>query len=216
MRKLACVMAAVALVVCVACGDSQDDSSISAAVRAKLAANQAAGTSQVNVDSKNQVVTLSGPVDTPAARELAIRLTRETQGVRDVVDNIQVKTAATAEASAPAGQSVGDSASKAAKATGDAAKATGEAAADTAKATGNVVTEEAKTTGNVVTEGAKSTGDAIAGGAKATGTAVVKGTETAVKATGDAAVKGAEATASGAKKLGSGIVGAVTPDKEKK
>jgi hypothetical protein len=211
MRKLACVMAAFAVVACVACGDSQDDS-ISTSVGAKLTANQAAGTSQVKVESNNQVVTLSGTVDTPAAKEQAVRLARETEGVREVVDNIQVTSAATAEASAQTGQSIGDSASKAATATGDAAKATGDVAVDSAKATGNVVTE-----------GAKATGEVLAEGAKATGTAVVKGTETvakpvgdAAKATGDAAVKGAEATASGAKKIGSGILGAVTPDKEKK
>ena len=48
MKTLACVMASVALVVCVACGDSQDDG-ISTSVGAKLTADQAAGTSQVKV-----------------------------------------------------------------------------------------------------------------------------------------------------------------------
>jgi hypothetical protein len=192
------MMAGVALVACVACGDSQDDG-ISTSVGAKLTADQAAGTSQVKVETKNQVVTLSGTADTPAAKEQAVRAARETEGVREVVDNIEVKGAEGTEASAQGG--VGESAARA-----------GDAIVDTAKATGDVVAE-----------GAKTTGSAVADGAKATGNAVVKGTETAVKATGDAAkatgnaaVKGAEATASGAKKLGSGIVGAVTPDKEKK
>jgi hypothetical protein len=211
MRKLACVIAAVAVVACAGCGDSQDDNSISTSVGTKLTANQAAGTSQVKVETSNQVVTLSGTVDTSAAKEQAVRLARETEGVRQVVDNIQVKSAATAEAGAQTGQSIGDSASKAAAATGDAAKATGDVAAGSAKATGNAVTEGAKTTGNVVTEAAKTTGTAVVKGTEA----VAKPVGDAAKATGDAAVKGAEAAASGAKKLGSGIVGAVTPDKDK-
>lgn len=193
MRRLACVMAAVAVAACVACGDSQDDG-ISTSVGAKLTADQKAGTSQVKVETKNQVVTLSGTVDSPAAKEQAVRAARETEGVTDVVDNIQVTDA---EASG----GIGESAARA-----------GDAVVDTAKATGTVVAE-----------GAKTTGSAVAEGAKVTGTAVVKGTEAVAKPVGDAAktagtatVKGAEATASGAKKLGSGIVGAVTPDEEKK
>lgn len=189
MRKLTCVMAAAAVVACVACGDSQDDS-ISTSVGAKLTADQKAGTSQVKVETKDQVVTLSGTVDTPAAKEQAVRAARETEGVREVVDNIQVSSTGTAEAAAQTGAGIGDSAAKAATATGDAAKATGD-----------VVVDSAKATGNVIVEGAKATGEAVAVGAKATG---------------EATVKGAEATASGAKKLGSGILGAVTPDKEKK
>jgi hypothetical protein len=200
MRKLACVMAAVAVAACVACGDSQDDG-ISTSVGAKLTADQAAGTSQVKVATNNGVVTLSGTADTPAAKEQAVKTARETEGVREVVDNIQVKGAESAEGSAQTGGGIGDSAAKAASATGDAAKATGD-----------VVVEAAKTTGSVVAEGAKTTGTAIADGAKTAGTATVKGAEAAASAT----VKGAEATASGAKKLGSGILGAVTPDKEKK
>jgi hypothetical protein len=198
MRKLAYISAAVALAVSVGCGDSQDDGSISTSVGAKLSADQAAGTSQVKVETKNQVVTLSGTADTPAAKEQAVRAARATEGVKEVVDNIEVKSS---ESAASGAQGVGESAARA-----------GDAIVDTTKATGNVVAEGAKTTGNAVVEGAKTTGNAV-----------VKGTETAVKATGDAAkatgdatVKGAEATASGAKKLGSSIVGAVTPDKEKK
>jgi hyperosmotically inducible protein len=201
-------MASVALVACVACGDSQDDG-ISTSVGAKLTADQAAGTSQVKVATNNGVVTLSGTADTPAAKEQAVRAARATEGVKEVVDNIEVKSSGSA---ASGGQGVGESAARA-----------GDAVVDTTKATGDVVAEGAKTTGNAVAEGAKTTGNVVVEGAKTTGSAVVKGTETAVKATGDAAkatgdaaVKGAEATASGAKKLGSGIVGAVTPDKEKK
>jgi hypothetical protein len=47
-------------------------------------------------------------------------------------------------------------------------------------------------------------------GAEATG----KATADAAKATGSATAKGAEATASGAKKLGTGIAGAVTGEKK--
>jgi hyperosmotically inducible periplasmic protein len=42
------------------------------------------------VDTKDHVVTLNGAVDTPAARERAVQLARNTDGVRDVVDRLTV------------------------------------------------------------------------------------------------------------------------------
>src|SRR5262245_37462320 len=84
-------VAAVALTV--ACG--QTDSGITTAVKSKLAADDAVKAYQVDVDTKDKVVTLSGNVDTALARTRAVEIARATDGVRNVVDNIQV-TGATA------------------------------------------------------------------------------------------------------------------------
>jgi hypothetical protein len=86
---------------------------------------------------------------------------------------------------------------------------------------GTTVSGAAKAAGTATKDAAKTAAKGTADGAKAVGSATVKGTEAAAKtgtdaakATGSATEKGAKATASGAKKLGSGIAGAVTPDKK--
>jgi hyperosmotically inducible periplasmic protein len=49
----------------------------------------------INVDTKNGVVTLKGEVQSAAAKTRAIELAKATNGVRDVVDAITVTPAAT-------------------------------------------------------------------------------------------------------------------------
>ncbi len=94
LRKLAGVLAAAGMVVTVACG--QTDAGITTNVKTRLAADDTVKAYQVDVDTQNHVVTLSGDVETAAAKERAIMLARETDGVRDVIDQIRVnETAAT-------------------------------------------------------------------------------------------------------------------------
>ena len=76
MSGLAC-----ALVFTVACG--QTDAGITSTVKSKLAADDTVKAYQVNVDTHDHVVTLSGTVDSALARERAVVLARETNGVRD-------------------------------------------------------------------------------------------------------------------------------------
>ena len=45
----------------------------------------------INVDTTGSVVTLSGTVESSQERERAVRLARETAGVTNVVDKLQVK-----------------------------------------------------------------------------------------------------------------------------
>jgi hypothetical protein len=94
LRNLAGLMAAAGMVVTVACG--QTDAGITTSVKSKLAADDTVKAYQVDVDTQNHVVTLSGDVETTAAKERAIMLARETEGVSDVIDQIRVdETAAT-------------------------------------------------------------------------------------------------------------------------
>ena len=96
------ILAAVAFAV--AC--AQTDAGITGKVKSKLAADDTVKAYQIDVDTKDKVVTLSGSVDSQAAKDQAVALARGTEGVADVVDNITVKTAAAANppsANPPAG-----------------------------------------------------------------------------------------------------------------
>jgi hyperosmotically inducible protein len=78
------ILAAVAF--SVAC--AQTDAGITGKVKSKLAADDTVKAYQIDVDTKDKVVTLSGNVDSQAAKDQAVALARGTEGVADVVDNI--------------------------------------------------------------------------------------------------------------------------------
>ena len=101
-KKLAGLAAAVALVFAGACAMS--DAGITTKVKAKLAADSTVKASQINVDTKGRVVTLSGTVDNDAAKAQAIALAKGTDGVTDVVDNLTVAAPKAAEAGTPPGE----------------------------------------------------------------------------------------------------------------
>ena len=90
LQRCAAVLAAAILTV--AC--SQTDAGITTNVKTKLAADDTVKAYQVDVDTRNGVVTLSGTVETTAAKEQAIQIARGTDGVRDVIDQISVGEAA--------------------------------------------------------------------------------------------------------------------------
>jgi hyperosmotically inducible protein len=80
------ILAAVAF--SIAC--AQTDAGITGKVKSKLAADDTVKAYQIDVDTKDKVVTLSGNVDNQAAKDQAVALARGTEGVADVVDNITV------------------------------------------------------------------------------------------------------------------------------
>jgi hyperosmotically inducible periplasmic protein len=69
---------------------AQTDAGITTKVKGKLAADDTVKAYQIDVDTKDKVVTLSGNVDSQAAKDQAVALARSTEGVADVVDNITV------------------------------------------------------------------------------------------------------------------------------
>ena len=94
MKNLACLISAAGLVFAVACG--QTDAGITTSVKTQLAADDTVKAYQIDVDTQNHIVTLSGDVETAAAKEQAMRIARNADGVRDVIDQLQVSpTAAT-------------------------------------------------------------------------------------------------------------------------
>jgi hyperosmotically inducible protein len=72
-------------------GQTVDDASLTASVKTKLAAEQAATLTAVNVDTHQGVVSLSGTVESEALKQRAATLAQETQGVSRVVNNLQVR-----------------------------------------------------------------------------------------------------------------------------
>jgi hypothetical protein len=71
-----------------ACGET--DAGVTTMVKAKLAADDTVKAYQIDVDTRDKVVTLSGNVESEAAKTQAARLAGETEGVARVVDNITV------------------------------------------------------------------------------------------------------------------------------
>ncbi len=72
----------------VAC--SETDAGVTTKVKSKLGADDTVKAYQIDVDTQDKVVTLSGKVENAAAKTTAVRLARETEGVANVVDNIVV------------------------------------------------------------------------------------------------------------------------------
>jgi hyperosmotically inducible protein len=94
MKAFLGAVSTVVLAFTVAC--SQTDAGITTAVKSKLAADDTVKAYQVDVDTNNKVVTLSGEVETAAQRDHAVMIARNTDGVADVIDQLVVNpTAAT-------------------------------------------------------------------------------------------------------------------------
>ena len=71
-------------------GTQVDDAAITAAVKAKLAADGDINPFNIDVDTNEGVVTLQGRVEKEEARTKAEQLARETDGVRRVVNLVKV------------------------------------------------------------------------------------------------------------------------------
>ena len=72
-------------------GQYWDDSSITASVKSKLVAEKTANLTRIEVDTTNQVVTLSGTVASAAEKTKAEQLARQVDGVKSVKNNLQVQ-----------------------------------------------------------------------------------------------------------------------------
>jgi hypothetical protein len=94
MKRLTGLAAVAGFVLTVAC--AQTDAGITTSVKARLAADEFVQAYQVDVDTSNRVVTLRGDVQTEAQKEHVVLIALETDGVRDVIDQLRVSpTAAT-------------------------------------------------------------------------------------------------------------------------
>src|SRR5262249_3254653 len=66
---------------------------ITTAVKTKMATDDTVKASEINVDTNHRVVTLTGTVDSQAAKDQAVLIARGTKGVTDVVDRLEVNRA---------------------------------------------------------------------------------------------------------------------------
>jgi len=202
MKHFARVVSVAVAIVCVACG--QSDEQVTAKLKDAVAAAKV-DTSSLTIETKGPLITLSGTVASQNDRDEITRIVRQSSGGKDILDKMQVRTVAIAP-SAPTGVQVTTVPSGSRPAEPGPA-ATTAVATDSSQDAHHPVADAAKTTGSAVTTAAKVSGEAVVDASKVTADATVD----AAKVTGNAAAKGASATASGAKKLGVGIANAVTP-----
>jgi len=160
MKRFAGLVSAIAVAV-MASACAETDAGVTTKVKAQLAADEMVKAYKVDVDTREHVVTLSGEVDNAAAKEQAVRIARNTEGVRDVVDELRVVgTSGTVD---PGGaldraedkldraedrveikieddkDDLGDDIKDGARATGNAVKKGAEATADGAKKVGGAI-----------------------------------------------------------------------------
>jgi len=96
---VAVVALALAASLVVACAQASD-ATITGMIKTRLAADGRVSASEINVDTTKGIVTLTGNVDGQEARDAAIKLARDTSGVKDVKDMISVRSG-TASGEAP-------------------------------------------------------------------------------------------------------------------
>jgi len=70
-----------------------DDTALTAKVKAALIAEPGLKSTDINVDTKEATVTLSGTVASNELRDRAKQIASSTDGVKNVVDNLVVKSA---------------------------------------------------------------------------------------------------------------------------
>jgi hyperosmotically inducible protein len=93
MRRYAFAILGVFALALLTVGCAQSDMGITTKVKTRLETERSINASRVQVATQNKVVTLSGPVDSPATKERAVAIARGVEGVQDVVDNLSVSTA---------------------------------------------------------------------------------------------------------------------------
>ena len=151
LKRLSALMSVACLLVAIGC--AQTDAGMTTAVKAKLAADDTVKAYQIDVDTADGVVTLNGTVETAAEKGQAVMLARQTEGVRDVVDQITVNPRAAAttgdltEEGREAGREIREEAREAAEATKDAAREAKDRAAGAAERGEHALTDAAITTG---------------------------------------------------------------------
>ena len=71
-------------------GSAAGDAALTAKVKTKFLADTSISGLKIDVDTKNDVVTLSGTVPTAAEKRRAVDVAKATDGVKSVVDNLKV------------------------------------------------------------------------------------------------------------------------------
>ncbi len=86
-------------------GCSQSDAGITTNVKSKLVADDVVKARNIDVDTKDRVVTLTGTVQSPTEENRALEIARNTNGVADVIDRMNVASAGEPGAAPTSGRS---------------------------------------------------------------------------------------------------------------
>ena len=98
-RKSSGILAVLAFAVLSTACSQQADIGITTKVKSLLDSDRAISNSaQIQVTTEKKVVTLAGPVDSPAAKVKAVTIAKGVEGVKKVVDNLTVAPASVAAA----------------------------------------------------------------------------------------------------------------------
>ena len=156
-NKLAALVAAGALVMSVAC--AKTDAGVTTSIKTRMAADDTVKAYQIDVTTQNHVVTLKGDVETSAAKERAIEIARNTEGVTDVIDQLRVnEAAATSGALLDRDIDFGDQARAKGEKAAEKVEAYGRKTADKAEDIGQETVDKtkdiARKTGAVITDAA--------------------------------------------------------------
>ena len=74
-------------------GQNIHDTTLTTSVKTKLASDKLANLTRIDVDTYNGVVSLNGVVSTPEEKQRAEEIARSVNGVKKVVNNLQVRQA---------------------------------------------------------------------------------------------------------------------------
>ena len=74
-------------------GQNIDDTTLTTTVKTKLAADTLKNLTRIDVDTYNGVVSLNGIVSTPEEKQRAEEIARSVDGVKKVINNLQVRQA---------------------------------------------------------------------------------------------------------------------------
>jgi hyperosmotically inducible protein len=72
-------------------GDAMSESALTAKIKSKMALDDYVKASAINVDTSGSTVTLTGVIASSDERERAVRLARDTEGVTQVIDKLEMK-----------------------------------------------------------------------------------------------------------------------------
>lgn len=72
-------------------GRNVDDAALTASVKASLVSDKASNLTRIDVDTTNGVVALNGVVENPEQRSRAEQLASRVDGVKKVINNLQVQ-----------------------------------------------------------------------------------------------------------------------------
>ena len=161
-------------------GEAITDASITAAVKTKLLGDTKVGGLKIDVDTKDHVVTLTGPVSSAAERAEAVRLAKTTTGVKSVVNKLVVD---------PSNRGVTDKDDKAKAAIKDEAKDAKDATKGTTGKAVDATKKGAEKTGDAAKKAGEKTKDVAQDVAGKTKDAAIKTKDVTADAATTAAVK---------------------------